>query len=208
VKLKSFIIAATLLFATGCVSGREFWSYVVDDNVSKPMPERETGERDKPAMLSPHNVKVVYNDGSTQTEVLIPVLSSGQQIVVDHRGRDNPPSLALAPLPPTDADKTLDEAYIGSGNPIVTKSPPVSIVKTREMIRKMVREGNYSLALQYADQLLKRYPSHAETLRTKGSLLLKIGEREAALETYRKAEEIEPDPRVAKQISELEKQVP
>lgn len=192
--------------ATGCVSGREFWSYVVEDEVHAPLPEREKGTPDKPAMLSPYNVKVVYNDGSTMTEVLIPILSSGQQILVDNQAKDPSQSaLSLVPLPPGDADKSAEEAYVKSGQPLSNKAPAVSIVKTHEQIRKLVREGNFALALQYADQLLKKYPNHVETLRIKGSLLLKIGERQAALEAYRKAEEIEPNARVAQTINELEK---
>ena len=189
----------------GCVSGREFWSYVVEDEVSYPLPQREKGTPDKPAMLSPYNVKVVYNDGSAMTEVLIPILSSGQQILVDNGSKDAAPALALVPLPPTDADRSTEDAYVRSGQPIQPKAAAVSIVKTHELVRKLVREGNYALALQYADQVLKRYPNHAETLRMKGSLLLKIGERQAALDTYRKAEEVEPNPRVAAQIAELER---
>jgi tetratricopeptide (TPR) repeat protein len=61
------------------------------------------------------------------------------------------------------------------------------------------------LALEYATQLLQRYPNHVETLRTKGALLLKMGEREAALESYQKAQDITPNSRVAKQIDELKK---
>ena len=157
-------------------------------------------------MLSPYNVKVVYNDGSTMTEVLIPILSSGQQILVDNQAKDPSQSaLSLVPLPPGDADKSAEEAYVKSGQPLSAKAPAVSIVKTHELIRKLVREGNFALALQYADQLLKKYPNHVESLRIKGSLLLKIGERQAALEAYRKAEEIEPNPRVAQQIAELER---
>ena len=73
------------------------------------------------------------------------------------------------------------------------------------MIRKFVKSGEYAVALQYADQILARYPNHVETLRTKGSLLLKMGERDAAVETYRKAEEIESNPRVREILNGLER---
>jgi len=196
-------LGATL--ATACNSTREFWRYVVDDEVEKPLAKREKGHEDVPRMLSPHNVKVVYNDGSTSTEVLIPILSSGEQIVIDHKSRTSPAALSLVPLPPTVADKSAEDAYVKGGNPVVAKSPPVSIVKTHERIRQLVKDGNYAVALEYAEQLLKRYPNHVQTLRAKGSLLLQMGEREAALKTYYKAQEIEPDPQVAGEISKLEK---
>ena len=190
---------------TACNSTREFWRYVVEDEVEKPMAKRDKGQEDAPRVLSPHNVKVVYSDGSTSTEVLIPVLSSGQQIVIDHKSRGAPQAIALAPLAPADADKDLEDAYIKGGNPVSKKSPEVSLVKTEGRIRELVKDGNYALALEYAEQLLKRYPSHAKTLRTKGSLLLKMGEREAALKAYQKAQDIEPDPRVEEQIKALDK---
>ncbi len=191
------------LAASGCNSTREFWRYVVESDVEKPM--RQAGTEDAPRQLSPHNVKVVYNDGSTSTEVLIPVLSSGQQIVIDHKSRSSPNALSVVPLPPSDADKSVEESYVKSGGPVSQKSPPVSLVKTHERIRELVKEGNYALALEFAEQLLKRYPNHAKTLRTKGSLLLQMGEREAALKTYQQAQEVEPDARVDEQIRALEK---
>ena len=49
----------TSLMQTGCNSTKEFWRYVVDKEVSKPLAERETGTVDTPRLLSPHNVKVV-----------------------------------------------------------------------------------------------------------------------------------------------------
>ena len=196
------LVLLTSLFAA-CNSTREMWRYVVEGDVAKP--QRETGEAEPPRALSPHNVKVVYNDGATVTEVLIPVLTSGQQIVIDHKGRDAGASLSLAPLPPSDADKSVEDAYLKSGGAVQNKASPVSITRTHEQIRKLVKEGNFALALEYAEQVLKRFPNHVKTLRTKGSLLLKLGEREAALKTYYRAQEIEPDPRVADEIKSLEK---
>ena len=185
-----------------CISGKEFWTYVVDDSVSKPMPPREIGKKDAPPVYSQDTVRVVYTDGSSQTEVYIPVLTSGQQILIDQKSSQSPAGLALVPYAPTPADKTLEDAYIKAGNPVSNKA--VSLVKTQEMIRKFIKTGDYAIALQYAEQILRRYPNHVETLRTKGSLLLKIGERDAALETYRKAQDIEPNAKVAEQIHILE----
>lgn len=186
-----------------CASSKSFWRYIVEDEVEKPV--RPKGEVDLPRVMSPHNVKVVFNDGSASTEVLIPVLATGQQIVIDHRTLNAPRSVSLTPLPPVPADKDLEESYLKAGHSIDTKKSPVSIVKTHEKIRQLVKEGNDAVALEYVEQLLARYPNHVKTLRTKGSLLLKMGEREAAIKAYLKAQEIEPDPRVEEQIQATQK---
>lgn len=201
---KNILKCCFVFFHLSCSASKEFWEYVVEDRVVKPLPEREEGEEDAPRLLSPHNVRVVYSDGSTSTEVVIPVLTSGQQIVIDHKSRSKPSSLAVVPLPPSSADKSLEESYVGEGLPVQSKSPPVSMVKTHERIRELVKEGNYALALEFADQLLKRYPKHVKTLRTKGSLLMQMGEREAALKAYREAQEVEPDTKVEEMIRKLE----
>lgn len=197
----------TCVLQMSCNSTKEFWRYVVDKEVSKPLAEREKGTVDTPRMLSPHNVKVVYNDGSTSTEVVIPVLSSGQQILIAHNNKTSPSALSVVPLPPGDADRALEDAYLESGKQVVRKEPPVSIVKTHARIQELVKEGNYSLALEFADQLLKRYPNHVKTLRTKGSLLLKIGEKAEAIKAYQKAQDIEPDARVEELIRKLESEI-
>lgn len=203
-KLLSWTLAMSLVASgLGCASGREFWTYVVEPPVEKTV-ARQTGT---PAgdVASPHVIKVAYSDGSTSTQVEVPVLSSGQQVVIDHRGRPAREAVGLVPLAPGAADKSLDEAYVKSGKPISSKAPVVSITKTQAMVKKLVKQGNLSLALEYLDQLLQRYPQHVESMRSKGSILLKMGEREAALDSYRRAEEIESDPRVRAQIKELEK---
>lgn len=205
IKTLSWAVAGFTLLI-GCNSTKEFWRYVVDKEVSKPLAERETGTVDTPRMLSPHNVKVVYNDGSTSTEVLIPVLSSGQQILIAHNSRTSPSALSVVPLPPGDADRALEDSYLESGKQVIRKEAPVSIVKTQSRIQELVKEGNYSLALEYADKLLKRYPNHVKTLRTRGSLLLKIGEKNESIKAYQKAQDIEPDPRVEELIKKLESQ--
>lgn len=193
-----------ILNLAACASGREFWNFVVEEPVKKPI-TRETGEIEVSTPANQQAVKVTFNDGSTSTQVEIPVLSSGQQIVIDHKGRPSEKSIGLVPLPPVDSDKSLEDAYLEKGNSISQRAAPVSIVKTKSEIQKLVKQGNYSLALEYATQLLQRYPNHAETLRTKGALLLKMGERDAALEAYQKAQDIMPSSRVAKQIEEIKK---
>lgn len=203
-QVRTLLLLLYALALGACNSTREFWRYVVDKEVSKPLAERETGTIDTPRMLSPHNVKVVYNDGSTSTEVLIPVLSSGQQIMIAHNDRTSPSALSVVPLPPGDADRALEDSYLESGKQVIRKEAPVSIVKTQARIQELVKQGNYALALEYADQLLKRYPSHVKTLRTRGSLLLKMGEKPEAIKAYQKAQDIEPDPRVEELIKKLE----
>jgi tetratricopeptide (TPR) repeat protein len=198
-------LLVTLSLSTGCISSRPFWTYVVDNNVEKGLPQRETGKIDAPMPDPRQQIRVVYSDGSSQTEVFVPVLASGQQIIIDQKSGASPAGLPMVPFAPTPADKTLEDAYLQAGNSINSKGAPVSIVKSQEMIRKFVKSGEYAVALQYADQVLNRYPNHVETLRTKGSLLLKMGEREAAIETYRKAEEVESSPRVREILEGLER---
>ncbi len=159
---------------------------------------------DVPPPDARQQIRIVYNDGAAQTEVYVPVIASGQQVLIDQKSSAAPTGLAIVPYSPTPADKSLDDAYVQSGQPVNSKAAPVSIVKTQEMMRKFIRSGDYPIALQYAEQILARYPNHAETLRTKGSLLLKLGERDAALEAYRKAEDIEPDARVRDTIKSIE----
>ena len=189
----------------GCASGREFWNYVVEPPVDK------TLAREKGAPIgevaSTQVIKVAYSDGSTSTEVSVPVISSGQQVIIDQKNHRADTAVNVIPLAPTPADQSLDEAYVKSGKALSNKSPAVSLVKTQAMIKKLVRQGNYSLALEYVDQLLQRYSQHTESLRAKGSILLRMGEREAALEAYRRAQELEPSPQVEKQIQELEKKL-
>ena len=189
--------------ASGCVSGREFWTYVVEPPVEKPL-AREKGSAIGQAE-SPHVVRVAYSDGSTSTEVQIPVVSTGQSVVVDQKGRPARDAINLAPLAPGAADKSLDEGYTRSGKAISAKAPPVSLSKSQAMVKKLVKQGNLSLALEYLEQVLQRYPQHAESLRAKGSVLLRMGEREAALQAYRKAQDSEPNPLVGEQIKALEK---
>ena len=39
-----------------------------------------------------------------------------------------------------------------------------------------IESGNYQMALEWAELILARYPSHPETLRAKGSILLLVGD--------------------------------
>jgi tetratricopeptide (TPR) repeat protein len=68
--------------------------------------------------------------------------------------------------------------------------------------------GNYQLALEWCALVLARYPSHPETLRAKGSILLLLGEREKAIEVYEESEEIESEASVREKLEELQSQEP
>ena len=202
-KTNALVLLLLVVGTVGCASGREFWTYVVQPPVDKPV-TRETGTAIGEPQ-SPHVIRVAYSDGGTSTEVQVPVLATGQQVVIDQKGRPAKDALNLAPLAPAAADKSLEDSYLKSGRTVDQKAAAVSIVKTNAMVKKLVKQGNLSLALEYVDQLLQKYPQHVETLRAKGSLLLRMGEREAALEAYRTAQEIEPNAQVRKQIDEIER---
>lgn len=200
-----YIILCSLNVVLGCTSGRPFQEFILGSPADKPLPEREVGTPDRAPLLSTHNVKVVYNDGSTMTEVIIPVLSSGQQIVIDHKDRPSRMSLTAVPPAPAQADADLEQSYVRQGLRLSEDAQPVSMTKSHEIIRRLAKEGNYGLALEYVEVVLKRYPQHAQSLRTKGSLLLRMGEKEAALRAYEAAQEVEPDSRVEREILNIEK---
>ena len=196
-------LAFAMLLLSGCASGREFWTYVVEPPLEKPAAREPGTVAGEPS--SPQVIQVAYSDGATSTTVQVPMISSGQTVVIDHKSRPAGEAIALAPLAPGPADKGLEESYLKSGHAVSAKSAPVSIVKTQGMVKKLVKQGQFSVALEYLEQLLQRYPQHAESLRAKGSILLKMGERKAALEAYRKSQDIEPNPQVLQQIRELER---
>ena len=132
-----YLILASMIVTIGCNSTREFWNYVVDDDVEKPMAERTPGNPDNKKILSPHNVKVVYNDGKTSTEVLIPILSSGQQIVLENQYERSPTGLSVVAPPPTSADKDLEDEYAKQDLPINQKANPVSIWRPMRKSRSL-----------------------------------------------------------------------
>ncbi|MCB9746633.1 MAG: hypothetical protein H6740_28920 [Alphaproteobacteria bacterium] len=60
--------------------------------------------------------------------------------------------------------------------------------------------------MEWCELILARYPSHPETLRAKGSILLMLGEREKAIEIYEQVEEIESDPAVRAKLEALQRE--
>ena len=118
------------------------------------------------------------------------------------------PATRLVPPAPTAADSTLDAAYRERGLRVNSDAPEVSLSGARTRMQEALSSGNYQLALEWCELLLARYPSHPETLRAKGSILLMLGEREKAIEVYEAAEEIESDPGVRRKLEELQGQRP
>jgi hypothetical protein len=151
---------------------------------------------------------VRWNDGSTLTEVSIPLLASGQRIVIEHApgtgAVERIPATRLVPPPPTTADQTLEEAYRERGLRVNPDAAAVSLSAARTNMQAAITEGNYQLGLEWCQLVLDRYPAHPETLRAKGSLLLLMGEREKAIEVYEAAEEVESDPEVRRQLDTLQ----
>lgn len=203
--------ALILLACTGC-AGRNYTHYLID-----PAPrtnaalEEEDGTLVRPmAFGSTTAMKVRWNDGNVITEVEIPMLASGQRIVIEHTasstGVQAIPPTRLVPPPPTVADKTLDDAYRARGLRVNPDAPEVSITRARAQMQEAIAAGSYDLALEWCSLVLARYPSHPETLRAQGSILLLLGEREKAVEVYEAVEEIESDPTVRKQLEELRRQ--
>jgi len=155
-------------------------------------------------------MKVRWNDGDVITEVDIPMLSTGQRIVIEHGAGSGEvktiPASRVVPPPPTKADDTLVEAYRARGLRIDEGAPEVSLTRARTLMQDSTRGGNYHLALEWCETVLQRYPSHPEFLRAKASLLLMMGERDKAVEIYEAAEAIESDPAVRKKLEELQRQ--
>lgn len=195
----------------GCAA-RNYTHYLIEPApTTNPALVEEEGTQLRPMGFgSTTSMKVSWNDGTTITEVEIPLLASGQRIIVEHApgktGVQTIPASRLVPPPPTLADTTLDKAYRDRGLAVNPEAPEVSISAARTRMQEALSSGNYQLALEWCELVLARYPSHPETLRAKGSILLMLGEREKAIETYEAAEEIESDPGVRKKLEELQRQ--
>ena len=201
------------LFCVACAA-RSYTYYLIEPAPAiDPILEEEEGTALRPLGFgSTTAMKVRWNDGNVLTEVEIPMLSSGQRIVVEHTPNDQDvptvPVSRIVPPTPTVADQTLDEAYRQRGLRVNPDAAEVSISATRTRMQEALSSGNYQLALEWCELLLSRYPSHPETLRAKGSILLLLGEREKAIEVYEAVEEVESDPAVRRKLEELQSQQP
>lgn len=200
-----------LLPLLGCAA-RNYTHYLIEPApTTNPALVEEEGTALRPMSFgSTTSMKVSWNDGTTITEVEIPLLASGQRIVIEHAagaaGVETIPATRLVPPPPTLADATLEKAYRDRGLAVNADAPAVSISSSRTRMQEAIASGNYQLALEWCELVLARYPSHPETLRAKGSILLMLGEREEAIEVYEAVEEIESDPTVRRKLEELQRQ--
>jgi hypothetical protein len=204
------LVPLGLALWSGCAA-RNYTHYLIEPPPQKHPALQEEGTATRPFGYGSTTVmKVRWNDGNLITEVDVPVLSSGQRIIIEHGAGSGevktiPPSRVVPP-PPTAADASLVEAYRARGLRIDESAPEVSITRARSLMQEAIKGGNYALALEWAETVLQRYRSHPEFLRAKASLLLMMGEREKAIEIYEQVEAIESDPGVRKKLEELQRQ--
>ena len=202
----AFVLCVAL--CASCAS-RNYTYYLVEPEQQQHPSLQEEDTLQRPFVFGSNTVmRVRWNNGDVITEVDVPMLSSGQRIVVEHgsgRGEVKTiPATRLVPPPPTPADKSLVEAYRARGLRVDDSAAEVSIVRARAMVQEAIKGGNPSLALEWAELVLQRYPSHPEFLRAKASILLMMGEKAKALEIYEQAEAVESDPAVRKKLDELQ----
>jgi hypothetical protein len=206
----SLFALCTIGHTMSCAS-RNYTYYLVEPEQNTNPTLKEEDAMQRPFVFGSNTtMKVRWNDGDVITEVDVPMLSSGQRIVIEH-GTGNTdvktiPATTLLPPPPTPADQVLVDAYRARGLRVEENAPDVSIVRARQNLQEAIKAGNYQLALEWVQQVLTRYPSHPEFLRAQGSILLMMGEKAKAIEVYGKAEAVESDPAVRKKLGELQSQ--
>jgi hypothetical protein len=206
--LQIAVVLCSVLAWTGCAQ-RNYTYYLVDPAPQKHSAIKEEGTLSRPFGFGSTTVmKVRWNDGDVITEVDVPMLATGQRVVIEHGTGSGQvktiPASRLVPPPPTPADASLIEAYRARGLRIDEGAPEVSITRARTLMQEAIRGGNYHLALEWCETVLQRYKSHPEFLRAKASLLLMMGERDKAIELYEQVETIESDPAVRKKLEELQ----
>jgi tetratricopeptide (TPR) repeat protein len=209
---KILVTAASLALSqlAACAS-RNYTYYLLDPPLQKHPALHQEGTLTRPFSFGSTTVmKVRWNDGNLITEVDVPMLTTGQRIVIEHgAGNSNVktiPASRLVPPPPGRADTALIEAYRSRGLRIDESAPEVSIVRARTLMQEAIKGGNYQMALEWCEIVLQRYKSHPEFLRAKASILLMMGERDKAIEIYEQAEAVESDPAVRKKLEELQRQ--
>jgi tetratricopeptide (TPR) repeat protein len=203
-----FVLILPLLVSC---AARNYTYYLIEPEPQKHPALKEEGTLTRPLGFGSTTVmKVRWNDGNIITEVDVPVLSTGQRIVIEHGAGSRDvkviPATRVVPPPPTQADTALIEAYRARGLRVDESAPEVSISRARTLMQDAVKGGNYHLALEWCETVLQRYKSHPEFLRAKASLLLMMGERDKAIEIYEQVEAIESDPNVRKKLEELQRQ--
>ncbi|MCX6131645.1 MAG: tetratricopeptide repeat protein [Proteobacteria bacterium] len=206
-RVKSYILVLGLL---GCSSDKPYSHYLLDPQTVIPKDMVDKPEQEKlEAARSERSIKSRWNDGQSYTEVDIPILASGQRIIIDHKaeksGSKKPgPDIVLPAPSSTDTSHlVLHNAYLGKGFQENPKAPEVSLSQARIKLDEASRLQNYGLALQIIEKVLQRYPSHPEFLRAKASVLLLLGDKEKAIEVYEQAQDLEPDPSVERKLREL-----
>ncbi|MCP4500566.1 MAG: hypothetical protein GY822_11455 [Deltaproteobacteria bacterium] len=207
----AFVVVIASFFG-GCAS-RNYTYYLVEPEQQQNPEFSEDEKLQRPFTFgSTTTMKVRWNDGDLVTEIDVPMVSTGQRVVIEHAtsetGLKKIPSTQLVAPPPTPADSALEKAYAARGLRINDDAPAVSIARSNERMKEAVKSGSYGLALEWAELVLARYPSHPQTLRAKASLLLLMGERKNAIEIYEKVEAIESDPDVRKKLEELQANEP
>ena len=208
----ALLFAAVAISSSACAS-RNYTYYLVEPEQENPAPLTEDETLQRPfAHGSTTSMKVRWNDGDLLTEIDVPMLSSGQRVVVEHAqsgtGVPTLPSTRLVPPPPTAADTARIEAYQARGLQVNDDAAAISIAETNTRVKAAIQDGNYGLALEWTEMVLARYPSHPQFLRAKASLLLLMGERDKAIEIYEQAEAVESDPAVRKKLDELQQGAP
>ncbi len=208
--LAPFALSLACLSAPACAA-RNYTYYLTEPEPQKHPALKDDDHLARPMAFGSTTVMHVrWNDGNLLTEVDIPVMASGERIVIEHATGNNElktiPASHVVPPPPTPADASLVEAYRARGLSIDERAPEVSIVRARSLMQQAIQQGNYGLALEWCESVLRRYKSHPEFLRAKASLLLMMGEREKAIEIYEQAESVESDPDVKKKLEELQRQ--
>ena len=198
------------LVAQSCTT-RNYTYYLVDPTPKKHPALKEEGTLVRPFGFGSTTVmKVRWNDGSTITEVDVPMLATGQRVVIEHGAGAGEvktiPATRVVPPPPTGADASLIEANRARGLNIDDTAPEVSLTRARALMQEATKGGNYGLALEWCETVLHRYKSHPEFLRAKASILLMMGERDKAIEIYEQAETVESDPTVRRKLEELQRQ--
>jgi hypothetical protein len=194
----------------GACSARNYTHYLV-----QPAPKKNPALEEEGTLVRPFGfgsttvMKVRWNDGAMLTEVQIPMLASGQRIVIEHSKAPADvktlPATRLIPPQPSIADKALVEAYRSRGLRVNQDAPDVSLAGARGNMESALKAGNYQLGLEWCEMVLAKYPAHPEFMRAKGSILVLMGEREKAIEIYEAVEETESDPQVRKMLETLRK---
>jgi hypothetical protein len=204
-------LALALLPLVSSCAARNYTYYLIEPSTQKHPALKEEGTLMRPLGFGSTTVmRVRWNDGSVQTEVDVPMLSSGQRIVIEHGASSSAvktiaPS-RLVPPPSTKADTSLIEAYRARGLRVDESAPDVSLTRAGALMQEAIKGGNYQLALEWCESVLQRYKTHPEFLKAKASLLLMLGEKEKAIELYEQVEAIESDPVVRKKLEELQRQ--